>query len=106
VIRVVVPDLQPIINRYINGEIRSDYFVEHLMVLYPSEKNLIRKLLMPIVSYPHKCMYDTKTLMLILNDIGFNVESKSGMESSIENIEAIEIPDRVKDSVIVEGVKI
>ncbi|MBE0573825.1 hypothetical protein IH575_02900 [Candidatus Dojkabacteria bacterium] len=51
-------------------------------------------------------MYDTETLLKILTEIGFEVEERKGMESSIEDISNIEIESRTLNSVIVEGKKI
>lgn len=105
IIRIVIPDLKASINSYLEGKTRSDYFVENLMVLYPNAKNMVKKVLLPLISFPHKCMYDTETLLNILNEIGFEAKSQKGLESSIVGINDIEILSRTLNSVVVEGKK-
>lgn len=105
IIRIVIPDLKASINSYLEGKTRSDYFVEDLMVLYPNAKNMVKKVFLPLIFFPHKCMYDTETLLNILNEIGFEAKSQKGLESSIEGINDIEIPSRTLNSVVVEGKK-
>jgi len=106
IIRIIVPDLKALILEYINGKIRADFFVENLLVLYPKSESFIRKLLMPFVYFPHKCMYDTQTLISILESVGFNyVKEKSAFDSLITDIKDIELLERTENSVIVEAVK-
>jgi len=105
IIRIVVPDLKATIKGYLEGKIRADFFVENLLVLYPSSKRFIKKILMPFTFFPHKCMYDTETLISILEQIGFETMERKESDSSITDINIIEIPSRLKDSVLVEGIK-
>jgi len=53
-----------------------DYFVENLLVLYPEPKNIIIKILMRFITFPHKYMYDAETLLRILTKIGFEAEER------------------------------
>ena len=105
VIRVVVPDLKAEINSYLSGKTHSDFFVEHLMVLYPNPRNLLQKLLMPLIAFPHKCMYDSEALLAILNKIGFRASAKNPFESKIDDIRDIELEERTVNAVIVEAIK-
>ncbi len=105
IIRIIVPDLKAFTLKYLEGKTRADYFVENLLVLYPTSKNLLNKILMSYISFPHKCMYDTPTLVAILKSIGFNAEEKKGFDSLITDIKNIEISSRTENSVIVEGIK-
>ena len=105
IIRIIVPDLKAFTLEYLEGKRRADFFVEDLLVLYPSSESFIRKILMPFISFPHKCMYDTPTLVGNLNSIGFKAEGKKGFNSLITDIKNIEIPSRTENSVIVEGIK-
>lgn len=105
IIRIVVPDLKAFTLAYLEGKTRADYFIENLFVLYPSSNNFIRKILMPFISFPHKCMYDTQTLVKILQSIGFSVTKRNAFDSSIADIKNIEILSRTENSVIVEGIK-
>ena len=50
-------------------------------------------------------MYDTTSLMEIMADIGFQVESKSSLESDIADLDEIEDLGRTMNAVIVEGRK-
>ncbi len=84
---------------------RADFFVENLLVLYPSSESFIRKILMPFISFPHKCMYATPSLINTLKSIGFKAEEKRGFDSLITDIKNIEISTRTENSVIVEGIK-
>jgi predicted SAM-dependent methyltransferase len=105
VIRIVVPDLKPIIDRYVSGDITADYIFEELWCLYRPVKGRIRKILSPYMQYPHKCMYDPSTLLKVMTQVGFQVEQKGYCESRIEDIADIEIESRTVDAVVVEGIK-
>ena len=61
---------------------------------------------MPFITFPHKCMYDTETLLRILTKIGFKAEERKGMESTIDDIRNIEDETRTLNAVIVEGKKV
>ncbi len=105
IIRILVPDLKAFTLEYINGKMRADLFIENLLVLYPESKNFINKIFIPFISSPHKCMYDTQTLIDILESIGFKAMEKKGFDSLITDIKSIELPTRIESSVIVEGIK-
>ncbi len=105
VIRIVVPDLASVISEYGNGAIRADRFLEVLGVLYGTHKRGLKKLFAPFYEYPHKCMYDTSTLVAVMREVGFLAEARPPFDSSIEGIEQIELADRTVNAVIVEGVK-
>ena len=107
IIRIVVPDLSPIVQRYCNQEVTADDFVDLLEVSYDnSHENFIHKLIAPLIKFPHKCMYDTKTLLRIMSAVGFACQSKPPFDSEIFDIDQIELLERTVDSVIVEGIKI
>ena len=104
IIRVLVPDLETFVAKYINGGMPANEFVEHLGVLgCGTDGGLIRKSVTPWLSFPHKCMYDAKTLIKVMKDIGFQVEKREAFDSDVENIEKIEIESRTLQAVIVEG---
>jgi SAM-dependent methyltransferase len=105
VLRVVVPDLQSVIQHYHSGRLAADHFVEELGVLYGPGAVGIRKLLVPLVQFPHKCMYDTATMTRLLQSSGFEARPCAAFDSAIDDIRAIEIEDRTDDAVIVEGIK-
>jgi len=105
IMRVIVPDLASIVGAYLRGEVRADEFVEKLGALYEVYPNSIKTRLAPFLDYPHKCMYDPKCLLSIMNETGFIAEVRRPFDSRIEDIEAIELPERTRDAVIVEATK-
>lgn len=106
ILRIVVPDLRQFVDEYIEGLIHSDDFVEKLGVLYDETSNSrFKKRLSPFLQFPHKCMYDSVRLSGILNDIGFEASSRSAFDSDIEEIRQVELEDRTKKAIIVEGRK-
>jgi hypothetical protein len=50
-------------------------------------------------------MYDTKTMLRILSEIGFTAKSCEPFISNIEDIANIENKERAINAVIVEGIK-
>lgn len=105
IIRIVVPDLAYLVREYSEGRLRADEFVERLGVLYGHSKNPIKNRLSPFIQFPHKCMYDSATLLTILRDIGFNVRNRESFDSDVEDIKLIELEGRTENAVIVEGEK-
>lgn len=105
IIRIVVPDLAVTVEHYVTGKTRADHFVEGLGVLYTPGRSAIKRLLAPLVEYPHKCHYDAPTLIAILNEIGFQATSMGPFQSRIDDIKAIELQDRTEYALIVEGTK-
>jgi ubiquinone/menaquinone biosynthesis C-methylase UbiE len=104
-IRIIVPDLREIINRYVNQALAADHFVEELGVLYQTSRSPLKAKLIPFIQFPHKCMYDTETLLHALDRSGFRAASWNPFDSGIADIAAIESSGRTVAAVIVEGVK-
>ena len=105
VIRIVVPDLQLIVDRYNNGDILAENLLEALDVKISSPHGL-KGYIKKINEYPHLCMYTSDRLQSILQKIGFQAEKKSGFDSLIKDIRMIEAKERTIDAVIIEGIKI
>ena len=105
VIRIVVPDLLWIVREYLDGHLPAERFVEKLGVLYGEGLSGIKRRLAPFISFPHKCMYDLKSLLSALDEAGFQAEEKAPFASRIPEIEQIEQEGRTDKAVIVEGVK-
>lgn len=105
IIRIVVPDLQCVVDDYINKVFPANEFIEKLGVSFRTRGPLMKKLLYPYIQFPHKCMYNTSTLLAILNDIGFDAQSKEPFTSDIDDINKIELEFRTRFAVIVEGRK-
>jgi ubiquinone/menaquinone biosynthesis C-methylase UbiE len=104
IIRIVVPDLDRIVRKYVEGDLAADDFVERLGVLY-QERSGARKALSPFVQFPHQCMYDEQRLSEILSGLGFTISRKAEFESDICEIRSIEQTDRARNALIVEGRK-
>jgi len=105
-VRIIVPDLFAFVSLYVEGQIRADEFLERLGVLCQSKSgSWLKRKLAPFIMFPHKCMYDTKSLVGIMTEIGFGVQPKKPLESDIPDIINIEIYERAQNSVIVEGTK-
>ncbi|GAB6283481.1 MAG: hypothetical protein STSR0008_22540 [Ignavibacterium sp.] len=105
ILRIVVPDLKSFVMEYVDGNIKADEFLEKIGVLYEKKRNPLKNLFVPITQFPHRCMYDTNTLLEILNAIGFSAEIKKPFTSSIVEINTIELPERTEKAVIIEGKK-
>ncbi len=87
-------------------KMKADQFIENIGSLFEKFDNNIKNKLAPFIQFPHKCMYDTHSLLSILNDIGFNAIPKSPFESKIDDIKNIELQNRTVDAVIIEGEKV
>lgn len=107
IIRIVVPDLKGFVEHYLKGEILAEDFVQDLYVLYEETGDtLLKKKLAPWFRYPHKCMYDTPSLIRIMSNLGFTINySKQPFESEIPNINNIELEERTREAVIIESRK-
>lgn len=105
IIRILVPDLAHIIQEYIEERLRADYFMEALGSPFSTNNNTIKSRFSFLIKYPHKCMYDSPTLIKILNEIGFTAKNRKPFDSNIEDIKKIEIEERTIHSIIVEGIK-
>jgi len=105
ILRIVVPDLRDFVADYCEGRLRADEFVEKLDVLYGSNSSPLKDRLAPLIQFPHKCMYDTPTLMGILREVGFEVASRAAFDSDIGDIRLVELAERAEHAVVVEGRK-
>lgn len=105
VVRIVVPDLDCIVQHYRAGEIQSVEFVEKLGVLYTSRGSGLKAALGHLVEYPHRCMYNTQDLVALLEEVGFRARAAGPFESDIPDIADIEDAGRTREAVIAEGRK-
>lgn len=104
ILRVVVPDLEAIVSDYTSGKTSADMFLDELYVVSDtSGMGFFKKLLANQIAFPHKCMYDTRTMLSRLRQINFQAESRAAFESDIPDIKQIESEGRTKNAVIVEG---
>lgn len=105
ILRIVVPDLSNVVSEYSAGRLPADEFVERLGVLYGTGTSGVRRILSPIVEFPHRCMYDAGTLLSLLRGSGFQAEPRRPFESAIEDISDVELKERTDRAVIVEASK-
>ena len=100
-------DFENIIKEYLDGKIPADAFLEKLGIFHENSKSnsVFKKRLTLFFGVPHKCMYDKKSLLMLLKEIGFDAIIKCPFNSNIKDINIIEIEERTKNSVIVEGTK-
>jgi SAM-dependent methyltransferase len=106
IIRILVPDLKCLVDRYQLGSISADDFLEALGVNYDTKgENFIKRVMAPYIHYPHRCMYDLPTLIRVMDKVGFDIKESMPYESVIKDIGSIETEGRVQDAVIVEGIK-
>ncbi len=103
--RIVVPDLKQIVSQYTSEKIPAENFLSELGVLYNEYSNKTKNKFAPFIQFPHKCMYDTVSLLRIMTNIGFKASSKNAFESEIQDIHSIELKNRTYQAVIVEGTK-
>jgi SAM-dependent methyltransferase len=105
IIRVVVPDLMYHVSEYLEGRVRADHFVEKLGVLYESRNSSLKSRLARFIHFPHKCMYDTSSLLETIIEAGFMASTREPFDSDIKDIGLIEVGGRTENAVIVEGRK-
>jgi predicted SAM-dependent methyltransferase len=123
ILRVVVPDLEAIIQEYmgdrpfgpLTGEVerlcRADRLNQRLLMRYPTPRH--RHLLRRIYDswkdlHSHKWMYDAESLAALLEAGGFvEVRRREYLDSDMEGIGAVEEQSRVLNGagVCLEGVK-
>ena len=104
-IRIVVPSLEYHVNEYLESRVKADDFIENLGVLHIKSKSGFKNIFSTFLQYPHKCMYDNKRLLEILNKFGVNAKIKLAFDSDINDIDIIESDYRTKNAIIIEGYK-
>jgi SAM-dependent methyltransferase len=105
ILRIVVPDLRALVLDYTEGRLCADDFIVKLGVLPGGNSGSLKTRLAPLVQFPHKCMYDASRLVEILDEIGFELSRRGAFDSEIQDIGSVELEDRTRNAVIVEGRK-
>lgn len=106
ILRIAVPDLQIVANKYfVEGD--ADSFMEEILVEAPPINSLKEKLILLITGYRHhQWMYDGKSITLLLKNVGFkNVRILPEGETLIKNSNGLDLYERCDSSVYVEGTK-
>lgn len=106
VLRVVVPNLATIVSKYLSGALVATDFLSALHVLYPEHPGAAKRLALKIFSFPHKCMYDLRSLSKSLRDSGFtSVQERKPFESAITNIWDVERRETTSEALIIEATR-
>jgi SAM-dependent methyltransferase len=106
ILRVVVPDLRAIVDRYREGRSSSLDFIEGLGICAETPTDgCLKRLLAPWFRFPHRCMYDSESLLGCLREAGLEATTRAPFESRIEDLRAVESEARTSGAVIVEGTK-
>ena len=105
VIRIAVPDLRIAIDDYLKSN-DADAFMRHIYVQAPEIKTLKQKIKLFVSGYRHhQWMYDGNSLTKLLLEMGFkNVEVCTNGKTNISNPEVLDLYEREKQSVYVEGI--
>ncbi len=118
-IRIVVPDLLVSIKKYMESYEKWDensqtpspagHFLESLSML-PKDTGkdplLVRAYNALYNKNTHKWAYDRQSLSYLLKSIGFkNISQKEFMESSFNEIAALDIPSRFEGAICLEAIK-
>ena len=106
VLRIAAPDLRLVINNYLTvGD--ANEFMERMLVQAPPIGNLKEKLKLMVSGYRHhQWMYDGRSLSLLMEELGFrDVRVYSKGETSIKNLNGLNLHERSEESVYVEGIK-
>ena len=105
IIRIVVPDLDVLVQNYREGNLEAEDFVDKLDVLYENQGGFLKRLLCPYIQFPHRCMYDHAALVRVMSGIGFDAAPRTAFDSDIDDIRNVELENRTIHSVVVEGRK-
>jgi Methyltransferase domain len=99
VLRVVTPDLEQVISHYqrsreAGDRSAADTFMANLMMFAQRPGSKPAAILQRLFTAPHQWLYDTSSLMLLLEEGGFsNIRVCGFRESELPNIELLEDRD-------------
>lgn len=106
VVRIAVPDLAALVAEYEKGVLPAVDLIDRLGVAWTHpDDGWLKRLLAPYVRYPHRCMYDARSLLTALGSRGLLAQQSPPLLSRIPDIDDVECVERVRDSVIVEAQK-
>jgi predicted SAM-dependent methyltransferase len=116
IIRLVVPDLETLSRQYLESaneakgnEMPADRFMRRLMTHSASRPNGLLGIYRQMTSFhDHKWMYDSPSLVSLLEECGFmEVTAMKCHQSNIPDIKVIEKPERIEngEGIAVEGIK-
>lgn len=104
IIRIVVPDLEKIVDKY-NRDKDADQLILAMHVCVARPRGLLQRLRMAVVgARHHQWMYDGRSLVSLLQECGFSdaVVLPSG-ETTVKNSGPLDLREREDESVYVEA---
>jgi len=106
VLRVSIPDLKIYIEKYLINEDANE-FMTGILVESPPINTLKQKIFLYINGYRHhQWMYDGRSLSILFREAGFkNIKICAKGETAIKNSTGLDLFERGRDSVYVEGSK-
>ena len=104
ILRIVVPDLARIVREYSSGKTDARDFLAELGAHAPwAGKGKLRHIAALFSGSLHLCMYDEKALLDLTACHGFTCHRAEPFESAIPGIRDIELEDRARGELIIEG---
>ncbi|MEY3283053.1 MAG: hypothetical protein RIR86_1066 [Acidobacteriota bacterium] len=105
-LRIVVPDLKILVNNYQRGG-KADDFMESLYIVPTDPDRLLNRLKCLLVGGRlHLWMYDADSLRELMTKAGFaSVVTLPPGETTIKELEGIDLSERAEESLYVEGIK-
>lgn len=106
VLRISVPDLRKAVDSYLENN-DADRFIEGLHIAAPPVNTTRQKLRLFFAGYRHhQWMYDGDSLANLMTSMGFrNVTIQEAGHTLIKDPGALNLSERIEESVYVEGVK-
>lgn len=106
VLRVSIPDLKIYIEKYLINEDANE-FMTGILVESPPINTLKQKIFLFMNGYRHhQWMYDGESLSILFREAGFkNIKICAKGETAIKNSTGLDLFERGRDSVYVEGSK-
>ena len=106
VLRVSIPDLKIYIEKYLINEDANE-FMTGILVESPPINTLKQKIFLFMNGYRHhQWMYDGRSLSILFREAGFkNIKICAKGETAIKNSTGLDLFERGRDSVYVEGSK-
>lgn len=106
VLRVSVPDLRKSVDSYLQDN-DADKFIEGLRVAAPPVNTIGQKLRLFFAGYRHhQWMYDGNSLANLMQSMGFrNVTIQQAGNTLMKSPGALNLSERIEESVYVEGIK-
>ena len=107
ILRLVLPDLRINVENYLKSN-DADKFIEDLLIQPPKTKTIsdLAKLYFSGGFRDHQWMYDENSLIKLLSSCGFkNVVALPPGKTNIPNESNLDLHERKKESIYVEGIK-